>query len=343
MNVADFRNLIKNNQLHGSYLFYGDEEYMKQFCLNAVREAIIQPSDVFNHTKITEENYSLQFLAASVEALPVFADKKLIEIHSLDINSMKESDLEDFIGVLKMLNDYEFNVIIIYMSADSFDAGTEKYPSKLLTTLSKSITPVAFDFETPVKLVKWIQQHFKANLIVIEPDVCNHLIKNTGLSMFRLKSEIDKLSAYLLSHGRNNVSVDDIDNIVVHVKTIDPFDFANAMLDNNMEKVFYILSEMKKNKERPEIILSQISRVYGDLCMIRSLHESGMSAKLISSKLKMHEYRVSLYLKNTMKRSLDGLRNAVESCYDADVKIKSTALDNYAVLDKLVVEISQIS
>jgi len=317
---------------------------MKQFCLTATRQAILQSEDdVFNHIKLSSDNFSMAVLTDSIESFPVFAEKKLIEIHSLDIAGMKESEFDEFTAILSDLTQYDYNVVIIYMSPDSFDAGSAKYPSKLLTTMSKLTVPVAFDYETPPKLIKWIQQHFRADGIVIEPDICLALISNVGQSMYRLKSEIEKLSAYILSHGRNNVSADDVENITIHVKSIDPFDFANAILDGNMDKAFYILSHMKENKEKPEIILSQVTRVYDDLCTIKSLYESGMSSQTIAAKLKIHEYKTSLYLKSASKRSLDSIRKAVDLCFDADVKIKSTALDNYAVLDRLVIELAYTS
>jgi DNA polymerase III, delta subunit len=324
-------------------LFYGDEEYMKQFCLAATREALIKSNDAFNHIKLSAENYSLPTLTSSIESVPMFADKKFIEIHSLDIADMKDSEFEEFTAVIGELPDYDYNVLILYMTADSFDAGSAKYPSKLLTELSKLLVPVNFEFETPPKLIKWIQQHFKAGGIVIEPEVCLELINNVGQSMYRLKSEIEKLCAYLLSDGRNNVSSEDVADITIHVKAIDPFDFANAVLDGNMDKAFYILSDMKERKEKPEIILSQVSRVYDDLCLVKSLYESGMSSQTIASKLKMHEYKTSLYLKSASKRSLKSLRHAVDLCFDADIKIKSTALDNYTVLDRLVIELAYTS
>ena len=343
LNAADFRNSIKTKRLSGGYLFYGDEEYMKQFCLTAAREALITENDAFNHIIFTAENYSLSALVSAVEAVPVISDKKLIEVHSLDIAGMKDGEFEEFAVVLDELPDYDYNTVIIYMTAESFDAGTDKYPSKLFNALSKRLVPVAFDYETPPKLIKWIQQHFRAEGIIIEPDICLQLINNVGQSMFRLKNEINKLSAYILSGGRNNVTSDDITNITIHVKAIDPFDFANAILDGNTDKAFYILSDMKERKEKPEIILSQVSRVYCDMCVIKSLYESGMTSQLIAGKLKMHEYKTSLYLKSASKRSLKTLRRAVDICFDADIKIKSTALDNYAVLDRLVIELAYTS
>lgn len=336
--------MIKNNRLQGGYLFYGDEEYMKQFCLNAARKSVISSDgNIFNHIKLSADNFSLAYLSSMIETLPVFAEKKLIEIHSLDIAGMKESELEEFTTLLAELPQYDYNVVILYMLPDSFDFGTAKYPSKLFKKLSEYLTPVGFDYEIPSRLIKWIQQHFRTSGIVIEPDICTKLIKNVGQSMFRLKNEIDKLSAYILSQGRNSVTESDIDNITVHIKSIDPFDFANAILDGDMDKAFYILSDMKERKEKPEIILSQVSRVYDDLCMIKSLYENGMSQQTIAVKLKMHEYKTGLYLKSSMKRSLSDIRKAVDLCFDADLKIKSTALDSYAVLDRLVVELAYTS
>lgn len=341
MENADFRNLIKTNKLKGVYFFYGEEEYMKQFCLNAVREAILgEDKNIFNHIIINNENYSAALFENSLAPFPVFGEYKLIELHSVGLEEMDETDTEDFISVLSEIPKYDHNIVIIYTESGDFDAGTAKNPSKLLMKLSKYVTPVSFGCEQPAKLIKWIQQHFKAGLIIAEPDICGELINHTGNSMLNLNNEIDKLCAYLSAAGRNKLTSEDIKNIAVHNKSIDAFDFANSILENNTDKAFYILSEMKLKREKPELILGQISRVYCDLYAIKTLSDAGYPRQMISAKLNMHEYKVGLYMKTAQKRSDASLYNAVESCFEADVKIKSTALDSYAVLDKLIVSIA---
>ena len=63
-----------------------------------------------------------------------------------------------------------------------------------------------------------------------------------------------------------------------------------------------------------------------------------MTKKDISQKIKMHEYRVGLYLDACRKKRPAVLSQTIALCYEADRKIKSTALDSYIVLDRLIAE-----
>ncbi|MCL2518697.1 MAG: DNA polymerase III subunit delta [Oscillospiraceae bacterium] len=344
MDAAEFRALVKSNKLRGGYLFYGDEEYMKQYCLSAVYKALIpdESLDVFNYIKFDSDNYSASVLSNSIISLPMLNKFKLIELRGLDIGGMNETEFEDFCSVLADQYNYDYNIIIVYMQADSFNAGTAKSPSKLLTTLSKYLIPVVFEYETPAKLIKWIQQHFAAENIFCDTDMCEELIRTAGRAMVRLNSEIEKLCAYILFHGRDKVQQHDIANVTAYTKTIDPFDFANAILEGNTDAAFYILTDMKQKKEKHEIILGSISRVYDELYVIKTMADNGLTQQTISAQTKIHEYKVGIYLRCAAKYDVEVFEKAVELCHEADIKIKSTTLESYMVLDRLVVELSML-
>ena len=344
MDAVEFRALVKSNKLKGGYLFYGDEEYMKQYCLSAAYKALIpdESLDVFNYIKFGADNYSAAALNHSIMALPMFTSHKLIELRGLDIGGMNDTEFEDFCTVLGEQYNYDYNIIIVYMQTESFNAGTAKSPSKLLTTLTRYLTPVAFEYETPSKLIKWIQQHFAAENIFCDTDMCEELIRTAGRAMVRLNSEIEKLCAYILFHGRDKVQREDIANVTAYTKVIDPFDFANAILDGNTDAAFYILTDMKQKKEKHEIILGSISRVYDELYVIKTLSENGLTQQMISVQTKIHEYKVGIYLRSAAKYSVEVFEKAIALCHEADIKVKSTTLDSYMVLDRLVIELSML-
>ena len=52
----------------------------------------------------------------------------------------------------------------------------------------------------------------------------------------------------------------------------------------------------------------------------------------------MHEYKAGLYAKSASRTTLECLRKLTERCYEADLLIKSSKLDNYVILERLVVE-----
>jgi DNA polymerase III delta subunit len=73
-----------------------------------------------------------------------------------------------------------------------------------------------------------------------------------------------------------------------------------------------------------------------DLLAIRTMSDGGQTASEISAALKMHEYRVGLYLKQARKTDMTILRNAVNACQTADRALKRSATDGYGVIERVI-------
>ena len=336
MTPNEFRTELK--KLKGGYLFCGEEDYLKRHYLSTLRKTAVDEGDVFNHIILSGDNYSPERLFSAIEALPMMAERKLIEVNSLYISSMSESDLEALASVLRRLPEYEYNILVLYTEPDEFDIGNKKAPSKEFKLLSEILAPVVFERETPARLSSWVAKHFASELIIAPPDTVTLLIDRCGCDMYALSNEIDKLSCYLKTQGREKLTSDDVIAVCGERKEIAAFDFANAILDLDAQKAFFVLGEMKKQKEKPEIILGSISRVICDLEIIKYSSENGISLSEIAKKLKFHEYKASLYAKSASRTTVKRLRELTEKCYEADLMIKSSRLDNYVILEQLVVE-----
>lgn len=339
MTPSEFKAELK--KLSGGYLFYGEEDYLKRYYLNALRKQTVTEGDVFNHIVINSESYTPERLSASLEALPVMADRKLVEVNSLYLSSMSENELEELCSVLARLPDYEYNVLVIYTEPDELDPGVKNKPSPSLKKLTEYLKPVFFDRETPARLADWTYKHFVKELIVAPHDAVTTLVSRCGGDMYTLSGEIDKLCCYLKANGRDKLTEEDVVRICGERKEIGAFELANAILDRSPARAFAVLSEMKKVKERPEAILSGISRTISDLLTVKVLIDSGMSMQTIEKRLVMNSYRLSLYSKSAAKNSHSDLKNVLDRCYEADKLIKSTQLNSYTVLERLAIEASR--
>lgn len=339
MTPTEFKSELKHPS--GGYLFYGEEDYLKRYYLNALRRQTVTEGDVFNHIVINSESYSPERFAAAVEALPVMAETKLIELNSLYLSSMTEGELEELCSVLSTLPSYEYNVLVIYTEPDELDPGVKNKPSAVLKRLSEFLKPVFFDRETPARLANWTYKHFVKELIVAPHDAVTMLVSRCGGDMFTLSAEIDKLCCYLKANGRDRLTEEDIKAVCGEKREFGAFELANAILDGSPARAFAVLSELKKIKERPEVILSGISRTLCDLITVRVLIDSGMSMQVIEKKLGMNSYKLSLYSKSAAKNSLSDLNGVLERCYEADKLIKSSSLNSYTVLERLAIEASR--
>lgn len=228
------------------------------------------------------------------------------------------------------------NIFIIYAADSEFDAGNEKRRTKLYERLSQQMTVVEFDNETPAKLAAWLGKHFLAEGIAAEPEQCHALIVRCGSAMYTLSGEAAKLCAYIRANGRSKLTDDDINQVTCANTEEEEFAFSNAVLDGDTSRAFRIMAEYKAKKEKPELILAGISGVLCGLKLISVLSEGGMSTRDIAAKTKIHEYKVGLYQKCLRRRSSDELDALLELCGETDIKIKSTGLDSYMLIDRMI-------
>lgn len=341
ISANDFQARLKKSPC-GIFLFFGEEEYLKQHYLNAARNAVLSDPSLaaFNHLRLMGEEASPQALLQAMETPPVFADCKLIELHSIAWDALSEKEWNAWEDAFSASDAATDTLCLIYAESTELDGGTERAPSKTLQRLGAFATPVRFPKQTELQLSKWIFRHFQAEQLQISSECCHQILDFCGHDMTFLATEIDKMVSYLKSQGRDNLTEADIPYLCAYRPERDAFDFTNAILDGTTAKAFELFAELKARKERPEIILGSISRIFCDLAKIRLLCDAGVSQKELESRMKMHAYRLSLYQKQALRRSSATLQNAVRLCAQTDLKMKSAATDPYLLLERLIVEVS---
>lgn len=332
-----FRKQLRSG-LSGGYLFFGDEDYLKSFSVRAARDAVCEDKsfEIFNDMKIDALDYNAPALLDALMPFPMMAEKKIVTVNGLIIDSMKPSEIDDLCDVLETLSEYDYNVLIISVPAGGIDEGNiPKKPSAILTKLSKYLTPVRFEAISPSRLVTWVGKHFAHNGVKASPEVCSFMINYCGASMFTLASETDKLSYYVLWNGRDEVKVDDVKNVSIAEISTDTFALANAILDGKYDVALDALSVMKFRRVDPIIILSEVSKVVCDMFAIKAMLEEGKSSSEIASALKMNEYRVKVYASGASGKSLKRLKRALELCAEADASLKLSP-QGYIAIEKLI-------
>ncbi|MBE6631294.1 MAG: DNA polymerase III subunit delta [Ruminococcaceae bacterium] len=343
MTVTELNKEIKTSSLTGAYIFFGNEDYLKNHYIKTVRKTVLGSEDTndINYIRFDSENFSLSALSSAIETLPCFAEKKMIEIYECDLISMNEGDTEDLKGILGSLDFHDHNVLVFFTRPFEFDPGTYKkgalIPSKQMASLSEVAKCVAFEYESESKLVSWIKRHFDADGLSVNDADSRMLIDYCGRDMYCLSSEIAKLSAYLKAEERTELCSKDIELICIRNREYGAFAFSNAILEGNVDTAYAVLAKLREQREKPEYILSAISNTFANLCLVKALAENGATKQDVAQKLKIHEYSAGLYLNTVKNKSPKKLRKLFDRCFEADVKLKNSPLDTDEVLDRLVI------
>ena len=332
---SEFRNEIKNSPAK-AYLFFGEEDYMKNHALSLASKAISPDTAFapFNDMRLDALSYTPAALSDMLMPMPMMSDRKLVVVSGLDFNAMKSGEIDSLCSVLGQLDEYDYNTVIINTSSDRFDWGIlPKRPSALLTRLSEFATPVYFEKNSPSRLASWVGKHYEHNNVSAEPQVCMFTVEYCGRDMFRLALETEKISYYVLSSGRDQVTEDDVRSVSVNTNEYDAFAFTNAINASDKDKALMILGDLKAKKTDPILIMGEITRSVCDVVSVNEMLNGGFTVKEISDMLKIHEYRITLIVKS--KFDDERSRILLRKCKKADMDIKSTA-DGYKVLEKLI-------
>ncbi len=324
----------------GGYLFCGEEMYLANRYLEMTIQAHFPDAEtaLFNHIRLNEESFSNEKLTEAIEALPIFAERKLIEIRDVNIDAMKEDAFSVLISVLEKLPEYEYNTLLFVASSDLLNLGTAKKPSARFAALSKVLEVVRFEKQTGGRLVKWLSGHFGAWGVVGTADVCAYLIEYSGSDMQMLSLQVEKIAAYVLAKGRGEVTREDVLLLASPGEEEDAFALSDAVLCGDARRALALLRDKERRKERPELTLAAVSSVFGALLRVCVMRDGGMREGEIAAATGMHAYRVGLYLKRLGTRGEEDILRALECLSRADVAMKTSGLDTGILLQTAVLD-----
>lgn len=338
INETEFRKRLRG-ELWGCYVFFGEEDYLKSWCVKAARENICPDEGLacFNDISIDFPDFSVDALAGALSAPPMMCERKLVTLKSFDFGAIKPTDVEAVLALMGQYREDTGNLLIISVIPDGLDVGyLPKKPSALFKKLMDVCTPVQFEASTPAKLQAWAARHFKHEDIDASEDAVRYLVEYCGRSMYTLSSEIAKLCAYLHSHGRREVTREDIRYITVPEEECDAFSLSNAVMAGDRAAALSVLSVMKFRQVKPEFALFDIASVYCNLYQTKLLMTAGQGQSDIAKLLRVHEYKAGLYMKTVARLSEEKLARAVTLCQDADLAMKSYGKRDYEQIEKLV-------
>lgn len=336
MNQADFRKELKSG-LSGTYLFYGDEDYLKKFYAGrAEKHTVGDDPDLASwntHIINADSDANLAELEAAVLSVSMMGDRIFVR-YNADLTSLTEEETEVLFDIIENIDPLQ-TVLLIVAPPGGFDAGTQKKPSKMYKAYEKVAKLVDLTSETPAELKKWMRRRLSQDSLSITPEAEELLINRCTDNMFILSGELDKLAAYCLANGIAVVDGPVVTEISSVTAEEDSFALANAILEGDRRRALSVLHIHKTHREPAVAVLASVTKCICDMMTVAYLVQEGADKSAIASKMKMHEFRAGLYQKAVSGSPPERLLAAAKRCRDADLKLKSTQLD-YIALERLI-------
>ncbi len=309
---------LKAGTAGSGYLFYGEESYLREYYLGVLRKTLVPAEfEEFNYHRMEGKDLSIQTLADAVEAMPMLAERTLVEVTDLDLFKLNEDQREKLIALLNDIPPY-CCLVFVY---DTIEYKPNRTMKKLMKAVTDHLETVEFRPASGSELTAWIARRFRALGKDIDRQTAEYLIFLCGDLMTGLVPEIEKIGAYVKG---NAITQKDIDAVADPVLSAQVFKLSDAVLQGQYDKAASILGDLLRMQTEPILILASLGSQLRRLYTARLAIDGGKDKYWLMNLWEMkNDYQAKLLLNAVRKTTAAWCADAVRQCQVLDRRMKS--------------------
>jgi len=329
------RDNLKLNKLSRLYYFWGKEAFLVKTYADRVREKLAPGIDEFNLVRFTGLP-DFDELEEAVETLPVFAEMKLIMINDPDFEKTDPDTLDRILGLFSDIPD----TCAVIMYVTGFEPSKNAKTKKAIASFEKHGVVCEFALMAKGKAAELIiKKASRLNAVISRADA-EYIYDLTLGSLTLIGIETEKLASYA---GQNGVITREIiDLLIPRLTETTVYELAAALTAGNSKTAFYILDDLFAQNVQPVIILATLSGTFTDFYRAKLGRTSGVNPDRIAVGFNYPKNRawvVGKTARTVQNISMVYIRSCLNVLYKADIKLKSTVLNNRTVIEKAMAEI----
>nr|WP_326125536.1 DNA polymerase III subunit delta [uncultured Oscillibacter sp.] len=313
-----FKGDLSGGTLGGAYIFYGEESYLREYYLEALRKKLVPAGfEEFNYHRVEGKDVSVQALAEMAEAMPMMAERTLLVAVDLDLFKLNEEQRERLIALLEDIPPY-CCIVFVY---DTVEYKPNKTMKKLCKAIDAHVEAVEFRPADGRELEAWIARRFRALGKDIDRQTAEYLIFTCGGLMTGLVPEIAKIGAY--AKGKS-VTKADIDAVADPVLSAEVFRLSDAVLQGDYDRASAILGDLLKMQTEPIVILAALGGQLRRIYTARLAIDGGRDKYWLMELWDMRsDYPAKLLLSAARRATAEWCEDAVRMCQTLDRRMKS--------------------
>ena len=322
MGIKELNDILKSKQVPQVILFYGTEDYLRNFYSTALADILVPDKDDFANRVVLSENLSLETIKDTCDELPFFSEHKVVIIKDSGLLKGKATGDWDFVKSM----DPSIKLII---SEREVDARGKGY---------KLLTQHAFCCELgeqdQVTREKWLAKRLRSQGVLADADIIRRIVELCDTDMYTLANESDKLIAYAGAGGQ--ITLEDVDALcTASIKSV-VFDLTDAVSTGRPDRAYQVLEDMRQLREADQKLFITMAGHISKMLRYRLMLEKGTTDTEINAVMKMHLYAFRKMSSQSKRFSTATLREMHKFCVDADEKSKGGYLDAGKAMELLI-------
>lgn len=313
-------------------LFYGQDIYSLNCELKEIEKEFFDPNmgDI-NISRFDASGLTPEFLIRSASAIPFFSDKRLVIVKNFLLES-KDEKFRDYI--FESLNKFPDSLVLIFA-----EEGQPNKTTKLFKKLAKLPGSKEFPLRVGFELEKWLSEYGKSIGTTIAIPATKALISAVGNNSHRLINEVDKLTTYVHSQGRDQIEVADVEEMVAYENDPNIFDFIDALGNRNGRIAFKIFNDLIQSGKNENYILTMIVYQFRNMLLVQDLISRGVQKPKIASEASLHPFVVTKTINVLRSYDMPTLKRIYGRLLQTDIDIKTGRLEAKLALEKLLADL----
>ncbi len=317
------------------YLFYGEESYLREYYLDKLRALFSDgPAAEFNSHRFDGRTLDVDDLAAAVEALPMMAERSLVEVDDYDLFGASESERT---RLTALLGDLPEHVCLVFVF-DTVAYKPDGRLKKLTAVLKERAHVVEFVRQSQAELAAWIVRRFRQAGKQIDTKLAEYLVFLTDGTLGSIVSEVAKVASFATGDA---IQKTDIDMVVEKCLDAQVFDITDALARRDFDGALRKLAEVLAMQTEPIPVLAAIGSNLRRMSAAHTLLAAGKGSDALAKLCGVKPYAAQRSMAAARRFSRQWCDDAVLACMETDCRLKSTADDPELLLELLLVRLAQ--
>ncbi len=330
-----FREALRAGAPETLYLFHGEESYLREYYLGKLRALFADsPAAEFNCHQLDGRSLRIDDLADAVEALPMMAERTLVEVDDYDLFAAPEQERTRLVALLDDLPAYVCLVFVF----DTVPYRPDGRLKKLTAVLKARAHVVEFARQSQSELAAWVVRRLRRAGKTIDTRLAEYLVFLTDGLLSSIASETDKVASFATGPA---VTRADIDMVVEPSLDAQVFDITDAMAKRDFDAAMQKLSVVLAGQNEPIPVLAAIGANLRRMSAAHTLMAAGKGPDALASLYGIRPYAAQMSMNAARRFPRAWCDAAVIACMETDAALKSSAGDPERLLVQLLARLAQ--
>ena len=342
---------LKNGIFSPVYLFFGEETYLMEEAVKAVKAHLSPDGNDWNTDIFDGEDITLPEVLGALETGGFFPGKRLVMVknppwfkkkskarntNEEDGEEAKEgngaSDLQSLLDYLRRPHNDSVLLVTINGNLDK--------RLKIVQEIKKAGRVIEFPvltYKDNQLIYDRMRDFLKKRGQRADTDVFAYLTLVAGYNLSFLYRELDKLANFC--QGQKEISLEDARQIASRGNLTVVFELSDALLEKDAQKSVAAFRALTKEGEAEQKLLYIIYKQFHDLIMVQELAKRGLTSSEIAKEAGLHPYVAGKYYRMRRNFTPDQALKALELLLSADIANKSGEGDLYNLLELAILRI----